>query len=277
MKVMVLVKANDDSEAGRMPSEQLLTEMGNFNQALAEAGVMRSGEGLHPTSKAKRVACDGHQRVVTDGPFAETKELIAGFWIWEVASMDEAVDWVKKSPFQAGEIEIRPVFEAEDFGEEFTPELRQQEARVFAHAMLNGSTTQPYLFFAGRCEEALEFYKQALGANVQMMMRFSDSPDPLPEGMLQNGFENKVMHATFTIGSMTLMGSDGCNDATRFSGFRLALTVPDENAAHHALDALAAGGTIDMPLQKTFWSPCYGQVTDKFGLGWMVMVAGPTA
>src|SRR5687767_2188734 len=131
MRVMVIVKANKESEAGQMPSEQLLREMGNYNEQLVNAGIMLAGEGLHPTSKGKRVRFSGTDRTVIDGPFAETKELIAGFWIWETKSMDEAVEWLKKAPFDGGtEIEIRQIFEAEDFGAEFTPELRQQEDKI---------------------------------------------------------------------------------------------------------------------------------------------------
>jgi hypothetical protein len=137
MRVMVIIKANKDSEAGVMPSEKLLTDMGNFNEELVKAGVMLAGEGLHPSSKGKRVKFSGGQRIVTDGPFAETKELIAGFWLWKVNSMDEAVEWVKRIPSEpndpsSGEIEIRQVFEAEDFGAEFTPEARAQEDRLRA-------------------------------------------------------------------------------------------------------------------------------------------------
>jgi len=131
MRVMVIVKANDDSEAGVMPDEKILTDMGKFNEELAKAGVMLAGEGLHPTSKGKRVKFDGSKRTVTDGPFAETKELIAGFWLWQVKSMEDAIEWLKRAPFDGGtEIEIRQVFEAEDFGAEFTPELRAQEERI---------------------------------------------------------------------------------------------------------------------------------------------------
>jgi hypothetical protein len=132
MRVMVLVKANEDSEAGVMPTEEILSEMGKFNEELVKAGVMLAGEGLHPTSKAVRVRCDGDKRTVIDGPFAETKELLAGYWLWQVKSMDEAIEWINRSPFQEGELEIRPVFEAEDFGDEFTPELREQEDRLRA-------------------------------------------------------------------------------------------------------------------------------------------------
>jgi len=131
MKVIVLVKANKDSEAGVMPTEKLLTEMGKFNEKLVTAGVMLAGEGLHASSKGKRIRFSGGKQTVTDGPFAETKELVAGFWLWQVKSMEEAVEWLKRSPFDGGaEVEIRPVFEAEDFGAELTPELREQEQRL---------------------------------------------------------------------------------------------------------------------------------------------------
>ena len=138
MRVMVIIKANEDSEAGVMPNENLLSEMGKFNEELVKAGLMLDGEGLHPSSKGKRVKFSGGKRIVTDGPFAETRELIAGYWIWRVKSMDEAVEWVKRVPFDSEsehsdtEIEIRPIFEAEDFGAELTPELREQEERLRA-------------------------------------------------------------------------------------------------------------------------------------------------
>jgi hypothetical protein len=134
MRVMVLIKANERSEAGEMPSEELLSQMTDFNEELVRAGVMLAGEGLHPSSKGVRVAFSGSERRVIDGPFAETKELVGGFWLWQVKSMDEAIEWVKRIPNPAGEpdseVEIRPVFEAEDFGEELTPELREREQRM---------------------------------------------------------------------------------------------------------------------------------------------------
>jgi hypothetical protein len=128
---MVIVKANKDSEAGILPSTELLAAMGKYNEELVKAGVMLAGEGLHASSKGKRVRFSGKARTVIDGPFTETKELIAGFWLWQVRSMDEAVEWLKRSPFDGGtEVEIRQVFEAEDFGAELTPELREQEERL---------------------------------------------------------------------------------------------------------------------------------------------------
>ena len=141
MRVMVIIKANELSEAGVMPGEKMLTDMGNFNEELVKAGVMLAGEGLHPSSRGKRVRFEGTRKTIIDGPFAETKELIAGFWLWQVRSMEEAVEWVKRipapvegDPFYGGvsEIEIRPVGEMSDFGAEFTPELREQEERLRA-------------------------------------------------------------------------------------------------------------------------------------------------
>ena len=133
MRFMVMVKANEDSEAGVMPSEQLLTEMGKYNEELVKAGIMLAGEGLQPSSKGVRVKFSGHQRTVIDGPFAETKELVAGFWLWQVKSKDEAIEWLKRAPFDGGaEVELRQVFEMEDFGAEFTPELQAMEDRMRA-------------------------------------------------------------------------------------------------------------------------------------------------
>ncbi len=138
MRVMVFVKENEQSEASVLPDEKILTEMGKYNDELIKAGVMLAGDGLYPSSKGKRVRFSGDQKTVIDGPFAETKELIAGYWIWQVRSMDEAVEWLKRAPFGGGtEIEIRPIFEAEDFGAEFTPELREQEARQRAQLEKN--------------------------------------------------------------------------------------------------------------------------------------------
>ncbi|HYX64613.1 MAG TPA: YciI family protein [Burkholderiales bacterium] len=138
MRFMIIVKASQDSEAGKMPSQELLAAMGKYNEELVKAGIMLSGEGLQPSRKGARVRFSGDKRIVTDGPFAETKELIAGFWMWQLKSKEEAIEWVKRCPNPMpgteAEIEIRQVFEAEDFGEEFTPELREQEDRVRAEA-----------------------------------------------------------------------------------------------------------------------------------------------
>lgn len=133
MRVMVIVKANEDTEAGVLPSEELLAEMGEYNQRLADAGIMKAGEGLQASSKGVRILFDGDERTVTDGPFAETKELVAGYWIWEVSSLEEAIEWAKQCPNPTGDesvLEIRPIFEADDFGEAYTDELREREERL---------------------------------------------------------------------------------------------------------------------------------------------------
>src|SRR6266568_1690032 len=135
MRCVVIVKADKDSEQGVMPTQELLTKMGNFNEELVKAGVLLAAEGLQPSSKGKRITFSGANRTVIDGPFAETKELIAGYWLWQVRSMDEAIEWLKRAPFDGGEeVEIRPVFEADDFGEALTPELREQEERLRGQA-----------------------------------------------------------------------------------------------------------------------------------------------
>jgi hypothetical protein len=132
MRVMVLVKADKDSEAGVLPDEKILTEMGNYNEELVKAGVMLGGDGLHPSSKGARVSFSGGKRTVIDGPFTEAKELVAGFWLWQVRSMEEAIEWLKRAPFDNTEVEIRQVFEPEDFGQQLTPELREQQERMRA-------------------------------------------------------------------------------------------------------------------------------------------------
>lgn len=276
MRVMVIVKATKSSEAGVMPSEELLSAMGRYNEELVKNGIMKSGDGLKPSSFGKRIRFIGNDRIVSDGPFENTTELVAGFWIWEVESVEHALEWVKKCPnpmLEESDIDIRPLYEVEDFVDaDPTGTELKQEKKLVEQLALQSSALQPYLFFGGRCEEALHFYEQALGAVILMKMRFCESPDDVPEGMLQDGFETKIMHASIQIGSMTVMASDGCDDKSRFDGFRLALSVPTETAADAAFHALSDGGKIDMPLTKTFWSPRYGMVTDRFGVAWMVMV-----
>ncbi len=264
-----------------MPSKELMMEMGKFNEALIQAGIMKFGDGLKPSSFGARVHFSGTQRTVTHGPFAETKELVAGYWLWEVDSLQHAIEWVKRCPnpmLEDSDIEIRPFFEMSDFAE-FDPdgEVAAHEKQLAATQAGQQLGLQPYLFFSGRCAEALDFYREALGAQIGMVMRFDQSPDPVPPGMLQPGFEHKVMHSEIKIGNLSVMASDGCDEHSRFGGFRLALSVPTASEADQYFNALANGGVVDMPLGATFWSPRYGMVTDRFGVGWMVMVPAPTA
>lgn len=138
---------------------------------------------------------------------------------------------------------------------------------------MKNNLIQPYLFFGGRCEEALEFYKRALGAQVEMLVRFKDSPEPHPPGTVPPGYEDKVMHTSFKVGDAVVMASDGCGEQPKFDGFSLSLTVKSEAEAERAFAGLAEGGKVGMPLGKTFWSPKFGMLTDKFGVGWMIGVA----
>jgi PhnB protein len=140
---------------------------------------------------------------------------------------------------------------------------------------MSSTVIEPYLFFGGRCEEALAFYSTSLGAKTNFMMRYSDSPEATPPGMLAEGFEHKVMHASFSIAGNTLMASDGCDANSSFSGFRLSLSLPTQAETERAFIALAEGGSVQMPLSKTFWSPSFGMLTDRFGLSWMITVEAP--
>lgn len=280
MKVMVMVKASPGSEVGKMPSEALLNAMGKFNEDLVKHGIMESGDGLKPSSEGFRVRFSGDKRVVTTGPFTETNELIAGYWIWNVSSMEEALEWVKKCPNpmedEDSDIEIRTFYSMEDFAEaDVDGKAAAHENALRQTIAMRKVHVNNYLFFSGRCEASLAFYQQHLSAEIKFLIRFNESPEPMPDGMLQQGFENKVMHAEFSLGDVGVMASDGCDDVEKFSGFRIALTVQDETEARRIFAALASdGGKVDMPLMKTFWSPLYGQVTDQFGIGWMVMLPG---
>jgi uncharacterized glyoxalase superfamily protein PhnB len=256
--------------------------MGRFNEALVQAGIMKDGAGLQPSSKGVRVRFRGSERIVADGPFAETKELVAGYWLWEVPSLAEAIAWVKRCPNpmpEESEIEIRPLYSADDLAQVLTPALKTQEDHLADQVAMRSATVHSYLFYGGRCEEALDFYRRVLHARIGLVLRWSECPEPPPAGMLPPGYEQKIMHGEFTVGAMTVMVSDGCggpqDQAPATAGFRLALSVPTAALADRVFTALASdGGRVDMPLAKTFFSPRYGMLTDRFGIGWMVMVPG---
>ncbi len=269
MRFMVLIKADKNSEAGQMPSEQLLTEMGNFNEALVQAGVLLSGEGLHPSSKGARVRFSGTERSVIDGPFAETKELVAGFWIWQVKSREEAIEWAKRCPTPMGEnseIELRQIFEAEDFGAEYTPELRAQEDRLRAELAApkiepvpESRGAIPYLVIRGAAD-AIGFYQQVLGASVVFRL---DAPD------------GKPMHAELSVGPARFMLTEERPEYQALSplsvggtGSSVVAYVPDVDAA--VARAIAAGATLIMPVADQFWGDRSGSITDPFGHQWMI-------
>lgn len=278
MKVMVMVKASPSSEAGEMPSQQLMLDMAKFNESLVKAGIMEAGEGLKPSHQGLRVRFSGRERLVTKGPFTETNELVAGYWIWNVDSLDEALTWVKKCPnpmTEDSEIEIRPLFEMSDFADidvDNAVKIKEEQLRSqIANRHLECNT---YLFLNGQCEQAVEYYQMTLGATLHVLMRFSECPEALPEGMLSNGFDKKIMHCEFTVGNTRFLATDHSCQSESGGGFSLTLTVNTIEEAHRIFNALADGGVIQMPLSKTFWSPLYGQVTDKFGISWMVMLPG---
>lgn len=288
MRFIILRKADAKTEAGVMPSQALIAAMGRYHEELAKAGVLRAGEGLHPSAKGFRVRFSGGEPTVADGPFGGAGELVAGFTMIEVASREEALAWARRWPALDGdgevELEVRRVFEPEDLGEEFTPELRAREERLRAESQGQtrgpsaggGPVTeiQPYLFFEGRCEEAIEFYRRALGAEVQFLLRIKEAPEGPDPAMVPPGSEDKVMHASIRIGGTTILVSDGrCGGTPRFQGFSLSLVVSDAAEAERCFAALAEGGEVRTPLGETFFSPSFGMVADRFGVPWMVYVA----
>jgi uncharacterized glyoxalase superfamily protein PhnB len=276
MRFMVLIKADKNTEAGKMPSEQLLADMGRFNEELVKAGVMLAGEGLHPSAKGARVRFRGKERTVVDGPFAETKELIAGFWLWQVKSKEEAIEWVKRCPNPLegeAQIEIRQVFEAEDFGAEFTPELREQEQRlrsqiesragaapggkVVAVPPSRGAT--PYLVIKG-ASDAIAFYQRQLGA--ELIFRLDD-----PTGA--------VMHAEMQIGPARFMLTEerpqyGALSPKTIGGSASTAIVYVPKVDDVVERAVKAGATVTMPVGDQFWGDRAGEITDPFGHKWMV-------
>jgi uncharacterized glyoxalase superfamily protein PhnB len=273
---MVLIKANADSEAGVMPSEQLLTEMTAFNEELAEAGVLLGAEGLHPSSRGARVKLSAGEPVVTDGPFSETKELIAGYWVLQVESLDDAIDWVKRIPNpdnEEAEIEIRQVGESEDFGDALTPEARAAGDRLRARVALRD--VNPYVIFDGRCEEAFGFYAQILGGDIESMFPHRGTPaeDHVPEEWL-----DKIMHASLKVSGGRLMGSDAPPDRfERPQGFSVQLSVAAPDKAESIFEALSDGGSVTMPMEKTFWASRFGMLVDRFGIPWMINCDAPGA
>lgn len=273
MRFMILVKADKNSEAGVMPGEQLLAEMGRFNEELVTAGVMLSGEGLHPSARGARVQFRGAERHVVDGPFAETKELVAGFWLWQCASLQDAIDWVKRCPnpmLGDSDIEIRQVFEAADFGADFTPELRAQEDRLRARIEAGAAAPAvppvpaprgaiPYLTVKG-ADAAIAFYQKVFGAQVVLRL---DAPD------------GSVMHCELRVGPAAFMLTEERAQMKAFGPLTLGgsassatLYVDDVDRVYAA--ALAAGATALMPLQDQFWGDRAGHVTDPFGHRWML-------
>ncbi|MCU0716447.1 MAG: YciI family protein [Pirellula sp.] len=261
MKFMLLIYSQE-SCWNESEMEACISDSMKICEELAVQGKYIDASPLESVSTATSVQIRNGKRILMDGPFAETHEQLGGYYIIDVPNLDDAISIASRlPPATKGTVEIRPIVDLGDMpnGKDSKP-------------VMDKRPVTPYLFFGGRCEEAIRYYSEHLDGNLQMMMRFSESPDPVPAGMLQSGFENKVMHASMLVADTPLMLSDGCDDKTSFRGFRLAISARDEKTAHRYFNALADGGTVEMPLTKTFWSPCYGMVTDRFGVGWMVMV-----
>lgn len=282
MRFMVIIKADQASEAGAMPSEQMLADMTRFNEELVNAGVMLAGDGLHPSAKGARVRFEGQQRTVIDGPFAETRELIAGFWIWQVPSKAAAIEWLKRCPNPSlgdCEVELRQVFEAEDFGDAMTPELVEKEARLKAQleAQVAGGASAsaaspgqvaavppargatPYLVIKD-AHRAIDFYQQVFGAEVLMRL---DAPDGL------------LMHAELKVGPASFMMTEerpqyGSLSPLTVGGASTSVTVyvPDADAV--IAKAEKAGAKLTMPVQNQFWGDRCGNIADPFGHLWMI-------
>lgn len=278
MRFMVIIKADRNTEAGVMPSEDLLREMGNYNEELVKAGVMLDGNGLHPSSKGARIQFRGKERQVIDGPFAETKELIAGYWLWQVKSREEAIEWARRCPNPTGDegvIELRQVFEAEDFGPEFTPELRAQEERLMAEAAAlkaghaakpaavnpvpasDGAT--PYLVAQG-AEDAIAWYQRIFGAELVTKMN-------TPDGKVMHS-ELKVGPARFMLTEESLAHGSRGPKTLGGSSTTVILFVPDADAT--VKKAIAAGATAGMPVADQFWGDRSGTITDPFGHQWFI-------
>lgn len=269
MRFMMLMipKGYETAKAGAMPSAEKVAAMTRFNDQLAKAGVLLSLDGLHPPSAGARVSFPKGKAQVTDGPFAEAKECVGGYWMIQVKSKQEALEWASRCPASENEvIEVRQVQELSDF-----PPDVQKAAGERPVSVQTPRKVEPYLSFDGRCEEALEFYRGALGAEITALLRMKEAPPggpPRPPGT-----DDKVMHAAFRIGDTTLLASDGeCTGKATFQGMSLALTTPNDAAAERMFAALAAGGQIHMPLHQTFFSSRFGVVADRFGVTWMVTV-----
>lgn len=269
MRFAIIRKADQNTEKGCMPSNEMLLAMGRYNQELVDAGVMRAGEGLHPTRDAVRLKFPGGQAIITDGPFAETREQIAGFTIIEVATKAEALEWAKKWPRldtdSGAELELRQVFEQDDFvageGIDLHSELSERLARQPVSAC-------PYLYFPGSCRAAFELYADCLGGKIQAMMPHAEAP---PGEVPADVPAHSIMHACLQVGKWTLMGSDCPPEYYETpQGFSVQITIGSVQHAESAFQRLAEGGQVKMPFAKTFWADRFGMLVDRFGIPWMI-------
>ncbi|WP_266328072.1 YciI family protein [Methylophaga sp. OBS4] len=268
MKFMIMRKADSNTEAGVMPTNEQLSDMADYNTAMAEAGVFVTGEGLKPSKKGFRIKFTDGKPVISDGPFTETKELLAGYTIIETGSKQEALDWVKRWPETDVELEMREVFELSDFDE---GEGLQKHVDLNETLKKRPVSMCNYLLFNGNCREAFEFYADLLGGEIMMLLTGGESPmkDDMPAEM-----HDKVMHVCLKVGNWMLMGSDCPPDMfEQPQGFHVQIGMNNIEQAEQTFDRLAEGGTIQMPFEKTFWAERFGIVVDRFGTPWMINCA----
>lgn len=269
MRYIIMRKADDATETGQMPSDELLMAMGKYNEELQKAGVMLDGMGLHPTSAGARVTFQNGKPIVTDGPFAETKELLAGFTLIQVKNYEEAIEWVKRWPPMDGDgnvtLELRRVYEMEDFedGAGLEQHRKVEKAMNAAAIQLN-----PYLNFSGNCSEAFAHYEQVLGGIIEEKLTYGETPmcDQIPAEM-----KNQIAHVRLRVGNFVLMGSD--NPPQHFrkpQGISICLNVQKPEEARRIFNELADNGTIIMPLAETFWAKQFGELNDRFGIQWTI-------
>ncbi len=269
MRFMILRKADQHTEAGEMPSEDLIMAMGQYNERLIDAGVMVSGDGLKPSREGYRITFKNGEPIVTDGPFAETKELLAGFTMIEVDSKEEALNWVKQWPPQDGEgeviLELRPVFGLEDF----QPGPAIDKMKGHAERL----SKQPdgmavHLSFNGNCREAFDFYADCLGGVVETRFTHGEAP---PSEHIPADWSDKIMHSTLNLSGKIIMGADTPADFYQApQGFYVQLSIDDLDKATQAFNRLAEGGQIVMPFEETFWANGFGMAKDRFGIPWMI-------
>lgn len=269
MKFMILRKADRDTENGIMPSQTLFSAMADYNTQMAQAGILRSGEGLKPSADGTRIKFQQGKPIITDGPFTETKELLAGYTIIEVNSRQEALDWAKRWPKEDAdgnaELELRQLYEMCDFAN--GPGLQKHidlEQKLRKQPLFSSS----YLLFDGNCREAFEWYAEVLGGTIIMMLTGAESPvaEEIPAE-----FSDKIMHVSLQVRNWMLMGSD-CPPGMfeKPQGFHVQIAFEDEQQAEATFNKLAEGGLVQMPFEPTFWAKRFGMLVDRFGTPWML-------
>lgn len=269
MRYMIIRKADEHTEAEVMPTEALLKAMADYNEEMIQAGVMIRGEGLKASKYGFRVSVNQGDPIITDGPFAETKELLAGYSMIEVDSKEEAIAWVKKWPSIDGEanaqLEVRQLFELSDF--EPSDALDQIEEQ-FVRNEKRPHSGCPYLIFDGNCKEAFEYYAEVLGGTIEELMTHRESPianDTAKEDL------DKVLHARLNLGSLTLMASDSSKSHyAKPQGMHVQIQPTSEAEAERIYQALAKNGDVQMPLEKTFWAKRFAMLTDQFNIPWII-------